>query len=84
MNLSPRADAALLRLAKGVVFGTLVLAIDAAVTLLTSNSLDLAPGTSTLLVAYLVPALLGAEKWANWQESQNQPTPTAPGYPQAR
>ena len=70
MTLSPRVSAALLRLGKGVAFGTLVLAIDAVVTLLTSNALGLAPGASTLLVAYAVPALLGAEKWASWQRAQ--------------
>lgn len=81
MSLSPRADAALLRLAKGVAFGTLVLVLDAGATLLTSNTLGLAPTVSTLLAAYVVPVLMAGEKWAHWEQSQA--APSVPGYPKS-
>lgn len=70
MNATPRSNATLLRLAKGVAFGSLVLVLDAVATIVTSNTFGLAPTASTFLAAYAVPVLMAAEKWASWQRTQ--------------
>ena len=70
MNLTPKSRAAVVRFVKVTIFGAAFLAADGLVTLATGNALNLAPTYQSLVMAFGVPALAAAEKWANWQESQ--------------
>jgi hypothetical protein len=68
--VNPKAYAALLRFAKSFALGAAFLAVDGAVTLLSSNALGIAPTYQSLVMAIAVPLLLAGEKWITWAQSQ--------------
>lgn len=70
MNVTPKSQAAIVRFAKIAGLGAAVLWIDGLVTLATGNVLGLAPTYQSLVMAFAIPALAAAEKWASWQEAQ--------------
>jgi hypothetical protein len=68
--LTARAESALLRWAKVMILSAGFLLADGAVTFLSGNALGLAPVYQSLVMALVVPMLVGIEKWASWEKTQ--------------